>query len=103
MARSVNTARAYSNGMHLFGSVLKENHLDPEHSPVSVMTEDAASWMADALKDFSPATEQLYLAATVRLYEYLAAEKLAEINLTRLQLFCASAPDARAAFTPVSP
>ena len=34
----------------------------------------------------SPATEQLYLAATVRFYEYLAAEKLAEINLTRLRL-----------------
>jgi site-specific recombinase XerD len=86
MARSVNTARAYSNGLHLFGSVLKENHLDPDHSSASVITEDAASWMADALKDFSPATEQLYLAATVRFYEYLAAEKLAEINLTRLQL-----------------
>jgi site-specific recombinase XerD len=86
MARSVNTARAYSNGLHLFGSVLKENHIDPDHSLVSVITEDAASWMADALKDFSPATEQLYLAATVRFYEYLAAEKLAEINLTRLRL-----------------
>jgi integrase/recombinase XerC len=86
MARSVNTGRAYSNGMRVFLSVLKENHLDPETSPVSAMTEDSASWMADALKDFSPATEQLYLAATVRLYEYLAAERLAEINLPRLRL-----------------
>jgi len=86
LARSVNTARAYTNGMHVFISVLKENHLDPEHSPVSQLTEDAASWMADALKDFSPATEQLYLASTVRLYEYLAAERLAEINLPRLRL-----------------
>jgi len=86
MARSVNTGRAYANGMHLFTAVLKENHLDPERSPVSALTEDAASWMADALKDFSPATEQLYLAAVVRLYEYLAAERLAEINLPRLRL-----------------
>ena len=85
-ARSVNTARAYSNGLHLFASVLKENRLDPDHSPVTIITEDAAAWMADALKDLSPATEQLYLAATVRFYEYLAAERLAEINLTRLQL-----------------
>ena len=86
MARSVNTGRAYANGMRVFTAVLKENHLDQERSFVSVLTEDAASWMADALKDFSPATEQLYLAATVRLYEYLAAERLAEINLPRLRL-----------------
>jgi site-specific recombinase XerD len=86
MARSVNTGRAYTNGMHVFISVLKENHLDPENYPVSKLTEDAAIWMAVALKDFSPATEQLYLVATVRLYEYLAAERLAEINLPRLRL-----------------
>jgi integrase/recombinase XerC len=86
MSRSVNTARTSSNGMRMFAVVLKENRIDPDHSPASVITEDAASWMADALKDLSPATEQLYLAATVRFYEYLAAEKLAEINLTRLRL-----------------
>ena len=86
MARSVNTGRAYANGLRVFTAVLKENHLDPDCSPVSLLTENAASWMADALKDYSPATEQLYLAATVRFYEYLAAERLAEINLPRLQL-----------------
>jgi integrase len=86
MARSQNTGRAYANGMRVFCAVLKESHLDPEHSPSSALTEDSASWMADALKDFSPATEQLYLAATVRFFEYLAAERLAEINLPRLRL-----------------
>jgi len=86
MARSVNTGRAYANGMRMFKAVLKENHLDPEQTPVSMLTEDSSSWMADALKDYSPATEQLYLAATVRLYEYLAAERLSEINLPRLRL-----------------
>ncbi|HEX7620137.1 MAG TPA: tyrosine-type recombinase/integrase [Anaerolineales bacterium] len=86
MARSVNTGRAYANGMRVFISVLQENRLDPEDSPAALLTEDAASWMADALKDFSPATEQLYLASTVRFFEYLAAEKLAEINLPRLRL-----------------
>jgi integrase/recombinase XerC len=86
MSRSLNTFRAYSNGMHLFSSVLKENNLNPDRSPATMLTEDAASWMADLLKDFSPATEQLYLAATVRYFEYLAAEKLSEINLPRLRL-----------------
>jgi len=86
LARSVNTGRAYANGMHLFIDVLKENNLDPDLFPVTVLTEDAAAWMADALKNYSPATEQLYLAAAVRFFEYLAAEKLAEVNLPRLRL-----------------
>jgi integrase/recombinase XerC len=86
MSRSINTVRAYANGMRVFMVVLKENHFDPVRSPASKLTEDSASWMADALKDFSPATEQLYLAATVRFFEYLAAEKLSEINLPRLRL-----------------
>ena len=86
LARSRNTVRSYANGMRVLASVLKDNQLDPDHSPVEVLTEDAVSWMADALKISSPATEQLYLAATVRFYEYLAAERLAEINLPRLRL-----------------
>ncbi len=86
MARSVNTCRAYTNGMHLFCSVLKDMHMDLERSPVTILSEDMTTWMADALKDYSPATEQLYLAATVRFFEYLAAERLAEINLPRLRL-----------------
>jgi integrase/recombinase XerC len=86
MARSVNTGRAYTNGMRLFSTVLKDMNIDEDHSPVTILTEDAGSWMADALKDFSPATEQLYLAATIRFFEYLAAERLADINLPRLRL-----------------
>jgi integrase/recombinase XerC len=86
MARSSNTGRAYANAMRMFKDVLMESRLDAESSPVSQLTENSASWMADTLKSFSPATEQLYLAATVRFYEYLAAENLAEINLPRLRL-----------------
>jgi integrase len=86
MSRSVNTGRAYSNGMHRFLSVLSMHNINPDTSPISILTEDAAIWVSVALKDFSPATEQLYIAAMVRFYEYLAAEKLSEINLPRLRL-----------------
>jgi site-specific recombinase XerD len=86
LARSKNTWRTYANAMSLFKLVLARNNFDPHHSPVIELKEDAAAWMADALKDFSPATEQLYLVATVRFFEFLAAEKLAEINLPRLRL-----------------
>ncbi len=43
-------------------------------------------WMAIALKDYSPASEQLYLAATTGFFKFLAAEKLSDINLPRLHL-----------------
>jgi integrase len=86
LARSDNTRRAYTNAISLFRAVLIKNDLVPGSSPVYLLTESAASWMADALKDFSPATEHLYLAATTRFFEYLAAESLSEINLPRLKL-----------------
>ena len=86
LARSANTRRAYGNAMSFFMVVLASHGLDPQKSLVNLLTEDSASWMANALKDFSPATEQLYLAATTRFYEFLAAEKLADINLPRLRL-----------------
>jgi integrase/recombinase XerC len=85
-ARSPNTARTYSNAMHLFVDVLKENSFNPGVSPVSEITENAIVWFAKALKDFSPATEQLYLAAATGFFKFLAAEKLSEINLPRLDL-----------------
>jgi site-specific recombinase XerD len=86
LARSANTARAYANGMSLFAQVLSEHAVDPDHSPVRALTEDALVWLAGSLKDYSPASEQLYLAAAAGYYEYLAAERLAEINLPRMRL-----------------
>ena len=86
LSRSGNTFRAYSNGMRVFTSVLLDSGLNPVTSPVKELTEDIAAKMAETLKEFSPATEQLYMVSTVRFFEYLAAEKLAEINLPRMRL-----------------
>jgi integrase/recombinase XerC len=86
LARSPNTGRTYSNAMHVLSDVLKENDLDPQVSPVSELKEDIVIWMANALKDFSPASEQLYLTATTGFFKFLAAERLSEINLPRLDL-----------------
>jgi integrase/recombinase XerC len=86
LARSPNTVRTYANAMHILVDVLKENGVDPQVSPVSELTEDAVVWMAIALKDFSPASEQLYLAATTGFFKFLAAERFSEINLPRLDL-----------------
>jgi site-specific recombinase XerD len=86
LARSHNTGRTYANAMHVLMNVLKENGVDPQVSPVSKLSEDTVVWMAIALKDFSPASEQLYLAATTGFFKFLAAERLADINLPRLDL-----------------
>jgi integrase/recombinase XerC len=86
MARSPNTGRTYANAMHILVDVLKSHGLDPQVSPASVLTENAVIWLAQALKNYSPASEQLYLAATTGLFKFLSAEKLSEINLPRLDL-----------------
>jgi integrase/recombinase XerC len=86
LARSPNTSRTYANAMHVLNNVLRENDIDPQVSPASALSEDAVVWMAVALKDYSPASEQLYLAATTGFFKFLAAERLAEINLPRLDL-----------------
>jgi integrase/recombinase XerC len=86
MARSPNTGRTYTNAMHVLVSVLKDHGLDPQVSPVSEITENAVIWLTHALKNYSPASEQLYLAAATGFFKYLAAEKLSEINLPRLDL-----------------
>ena len=85
-SRLANTAQTYSKAMKSFLTMLTENELDPQISPVSELSEDLLAEFALFLKDFAPATEQLYLQATRGFYEFLAAERLAEINLPRLRL-----------------
>ena len=86
LARSPNTAHTYASAMNVLLAVLKENGINPNAASASELSEDAIVWMAIALKDFSPATEQLYLASTTGFFKFLAAERLSEINLPRLDL-----------------
>jgi site-specific recombinase XerD len=85
MARSANTHNTYTFAMQAFEETLV-SHGVASTAPVSTLTEDAVSWFADNLKHQAPATEQLYLQAAKSFYKYLAAEKLADINLPRLDL-----------------
>lgn len=86
LARSQNTALTYGKALKEFRQVLVKSKIDPETSPANILTEDMISRLAMHLKSFSPATEQLYVRATARFYKYLAAERLAEINLPRMDL-----------------
>ncbi len=86
LSRSANTFRTYTNAMKLFTEVIQKNGLVVEDAEITNLSEDAVIWMAGALKDFSPATEQVYMTATVGLYEYIAGENLAPVNLPRVRL-----------------
>lgn len=85
-ARSVNTVRTYRNGLARFILTLREHKLKPDTELVHNLSEDSIAWFAEHLKSESPATERLYLSAVSGFFEYLAAEKLAEINLPRSKL-----------------
>ena len=86
LARSQNTAITYSKALKEFKKVLVKTKIDPATSPAGVLTEDHISKFVMHLKAFAPATEQLYVRAIARFYKYLAAERLAEINLPRMDL-----------------
>jgi integrase/recombinase XerC len=86
LARSKHTARSYQNGLHQFVRVLEDHGFEPEKDSIKKLNEDAIAWFAGALKDYAPATEQLYLTAAAGFYKYLAAEKLSAVNLPRLRM-----------------
>lgn len=86
LARSENTARTYANALQFFTQVLTVRNHSPEKMPIPELTEEAVAWMISALNVYAPATERLYLAALTGFYEFLVAERLAEINLPRLRL-----------------
>jgi integrase/recombinase XerC len=85
-ARSLNTARTYHNGMNAFRFMLTDHQLPPETTPISALPEESVMWFIASLKAYSPTTERLYLTALVSFYEFLAAERLCEINLPRVRL-----------------
>lgn len=86
LSRSANTARTYANAIRTFSEVLEAHDLKLETAELPELKEECIIWMADELKGLSPATEQCYLTASVGLFEYIAGENLAPINLPRIRL-----------------
>lgn len=85
LARAKNTFETYNFALRAFQELLSTRNVDLD-APVAGLTEDSIAWFAEYLKDQSPATETLYLQAVKGFFKYLAAEKLASINLPRLDL-----------------
>ena len=86
LSRSKHTMLSYKNALNIFRGVLTEQWLEPETTPITKLTEDLISPLAQHLKTYSSATEQLYLQAVKGFYLYIDAERLTEINQARVQV-----------------
>lgn len=86
LARSENTTLTYRKALSKFSEVLDKHNLSPSDTKITKLEEEAIVWLAKAMNKTAPATERLYLTAVTGFYEYLAAEKLSDINLPRLKL-----------------
>ncbi len=86
LSRSENTARSYTNAMSAFIATIEEHGIDPKKTQASNVSETWVSWFTAYLKAYSPATEQLYIVAITRFYQYLVAEEIAAVNLHRIQM-----------------
>lgn len=86
LSRSAHTSRTYSNALKFYQDVLSVNHINPQAAPITTLTEDTIVLFAVSLKNHAATTERLYLTAVARFFEFLAAEKLCEVNLPRLRM-----------------
>lgn len=86
LSRSENTARTYRNGLAVFFHGINKHGFDPDREKIQNLPEDSIIWMAAELKNYAPTTERLYLTAAVGFFEYLAGEKILDVNLPRIRL-----------------
>ncbi len=86
LSRSQNTARTYRNALSAFRATLADRGYPAPSTPINELKEDAIGWFAVDLKSYSPTTERLYLTAASGFMGYLVAERLADINLPKVQL-----------------
>ena len=86
LARSENTFLSYRTALNSFLITLSNHNIRPEKDGVNQICEDVIGWFANDLKDYSATTEQLYIIAAKGFLEYLVAEELSDINLSKVKL-----------------
>ena len=86
LARSPHTASTYRNALKFYSGTLSAHKQDPDVTSIVKLQEDSVIWLTNALKNHAATTERLYLTAVTGFFEYLVAERLAEINLPRVRL-----------------
>jgi site-specific recombinase XerD len=86
LSRSRLTMFAYRNGLNAFREVLQKEKFDPATTSVDQLDEDLIEPFAEYIKVYAPATEHLYMQAVKSFYEYVDANRLADINQSRVVL-----------------
>ena len=86
LARSENTLLSYRTALKNLVLTLSDHGLNIEKDSVEKINEDMVSWFAHDLKEYAATTEQLYMTAAKGFLEYLVAEELAEVNLSKVKL-----------------
>jgi len=86
LARSENTLLSYRTALDNLVLTLNDHEIDVEKAPVDIINEEIIGWFAQDLKDYAATTAQLYMTAAKGFLEYLVAEELAEINLSKVKL-----------------
>jgi site-specific recombinase XerD len=85
-ARSKHTMLAYKNGLQVFRETLRKKSLDPDITPIQKLTEEPFAKFIEHLAVYTPATERLYLQAVKGFYLFTDAEKLIDVNQSRLKV-----------------
>lgn len=86
LARSEKTWMAYTTALKNFVITLSDHDIDVEKEAVKGLNEEVISWFAYDLKGYAATSEQLYITALKGYLEYLVAEELADINLSKVKL-----------------
>lgn len=86
LSRSDNTLLVYHTALDNLAITLKDRKIDIENDPVNMINEEIIAWFAQDLKSYAATTEQLYITAAKGFLEYLVAEELADVNLSKVKL-----------------
>ncbi|HUV15222.1 MAG TPA: tyrosine-type recombinase/integrase [Pelolinea sp.] len=86
LARSENTLLSYQTALDNLIITLNDHKIEVEKDNVENINEEIVSWFAHDLKDYAATTEQLYMTAAKGFLEYLVAEELADVNLSKVKL-----------------
>ncbi len=86
LPRSANTLQTYRKALETFSNMLATQQIEPLNFPVAELSENSIVHFVDYMKDLSPATESLYLQVIKSFFEFLDAEQLSTINLSRVRM-----------------
>src|SRR5215216_3788094 len=86
LPRSANTLQTYRKALDTFSTMLATQQIDTATFPIAELKEDCITDLIDYLKEFSPATESLYLQVMKNFFKFLDEENLTKVNLSHVRM-----------------